>query len=297
MTWLSYPGTRRLIVWHRFRTAAACTMEWNEQFDPDLDFQTPVDPSIKYAICSTPRSGSHFLGQMLYGTGRMGCPLEYFHRGNVVRWQERATTAGAADLVPFLFGIRTSANGCFGLKAHFPHLRTLARHIPLDEFVTGYAHVHIVRRDLLAQAISFARAQQTNDWISRSATGGRRPVYDASLIRHCLIELARQNASWEHLFHGFGLTPLVVTYESLVVDPPRVTRDVAAFVGVDLPSDAAIPGPRTSRQGDGESESWRERFIDEMRRDAAWASLEVLQNVAPPAVPRWKRWVGRAVGT
>jgi LPS sulfotransferase NodH len=68
-------------------------MEWTEQFDPALDFPVPADVSVRYAICSTPRSGSHFLGQLLYATGRMRCPLEYFNRRNIVRWQERAAAA------------------------------------------------------------------------------------------------------------------------------------------------------------------------------------------------------------
>ena len=220
-------------------------MEWKEQFDSALDFPEPVDPSVRYAICSTPRSGSHMLGQLLYATGKMGCPLEYFNPGNLVRWQARAQVAGAGDLIRFLQGIRTSPNGCFGLKAHFTHLPALAQYIPLGDFVTRFTHVHIVRRDLLAQAISFARATQTGEWISRTSASDRTATYDGPLIRRCLVELARQHASWEHLFHGLGLRPHVVEYESLAADPPRAIRDVASFVGIDLSAEVEIPGPRT----------------------------------------------------
>jgi LPS sulfotransferase NodH len=275
-------------------------MEWTEQFDPALDFPLSRDVSIRYVICSTPRSGSHFLGQLLYATGRMGSPLEYFNRRNIVRWEERAGTAGAgADLVRFIAGIRTSPNGCFGIKAHYPHLRMLTRHIPIAEFVSAFAHIHIVRRDLLAQAISFARAEQTGDWISRGPASGCSAVYDSDLIRHCLAEIGRQNASWNYLFHAFGIRPLVVEYESLVADPPECVRRVAGFIGVDLPADTPI-ACRTSRQRDDESESWRDRFIDEIRREAlSWADLDVLQHVPGVAgqmtVPRWKRWVKTAL--
>jgi trehalose 2-sulfotransferase len=275
-------------------------MTWTEQFDSGLDFPAPVDVSVKYAICSTPRSGSHLLGQLLYGTGRMGCPLEYFNRGNIIRWQGRAADAGAEDFVRFLVAIRTTPNGCFGLKAHFPQLKTLARYISLNDFVTAYAHIHIVRRDLLGQAISFARAEQTGEWISRGSASGRTVVYDRRLIRRCLIEIARQNASWNCFFHAFGLRPLVVEYESLAADPPQVVRKVATFIGVDLPPEVPIPDPRTSRQRDAESESWRDRFMDEMRRESAWpGSLDVLQHM--PAVVnegglhRWKRRVAMAL--
>ncbi len=280
------------------------TKVWKEQFDPCLDFPEAAQPSTKYAICSTPRSGSHFLGQLLYGSRKMGCPLEYFNRVNIVHWRERARAAGVSDLLQFLATIRTSPNGCFGLKAHFPHLQTLARHIPLDEFATAYAHIQIVRRDLLAQAISFARAEQTGEWISRGPASGLTAVYDRPLIRRCLIEIARQNASWEWFFHAYGVRPLVVEYESLAADPPQFVRKVASFVGVDLPADEPIPGPRTSRQREEESDAWRERFIEETRRDAAESnSLDVLQP-SPVGIKgegkrrwkrRWKRWIETAL--
>jgi LPS sulfotransferase NodH len=279
-------------------------MEWKEQFERDLDFSAGVEPSVKYAICSTPRSGSHFLGQLLYGTGQMGCPLEYFNGRNIVHWQTRAAEAGAGDLFRFLLEIRTSPNGCFGLKVHFPQLRILADWMPFPEFLTDFAHVHIVRCDLLAQAISFARAQQTGEWISRTNGSGRVAVYDGGLIRRCLVEIARQNASWQHLFHVFGLRYLVVDYDSLAADPPRVVHEVAAFVGIDMPLHAKIPGPRTARQRDHESESWRERFLDEVRREPLWTDIDVLRLVSSSpgetGLRRWKQWVkrvARLVGT
>jgi LPS sulfotransferase NodH len=274
-------------------------MDWNEQFDATLDFPPGDPPLIRYAICSTPRSGSHFLGQLLFATGMLGCPLEYFNGRNVVRWRTRADTAGELDLVAFLEGIRTSPNGCFGVKAHYPHLRTLAQHCPLAEFASQFAHIHIVRRDRLAQAVSFARAEQTDEWISRSASGGRTAVYDSQLIRRCLIEIGRQNASWDYFFHAFGIRPLLIEYETLAVNPAEAVRQVAGFVGIDLPAYAPMPAPRTSKQRDPESDLWRDRFVDESRRVVATAAdLDVLQHTTPAHLTgrhRWKRWVETAL--
>jgi LPS sulfotransferase NodH len=272
-------------------------VEWTEQFDPALDFATAAaNVSVRYAICSTPRSGSHFLGQLLYATERMGCPLEYFHHRNVIRWHERAANArGGSDLLRFIAGIRTSPNGCFGIKAHYPHLRTLVQYIPIHEFVSSFAHIRIVRRDLLAQAISFARAIQTDDWISRGPDSGRSAVYDSDQIRRYLAEIARQNASWDYFFCAFGIQPLIVEYESLAVDPAACVRRVAAFVGIDLPVDLAISAARTSRQRGDETSPWRNRFVKEMQREAvSWTDLDVLHhassNTGKAALPRWKRW-------
>lgn len=272
-------------------------MEWSEQFEPSLDFDHGVVPTVKYAICSTPRSGSHFLGQLVFATGAMGCPLEYFNRRNIVRWRARAGTESPAALMTFLQRIRTSPNGCFGLKAHFTHLKTLAQHISLQEFVDSYVHVHIVRRDLLNQAISFARARQTDVWISRAEPTDRPAIYDRSLIRQCLTDLARQNAGWTHLFHTFGLRPLLVEYEALAADPASIVRRMADHVGVELPEVKIPARPRTRRQGDDLSEHWRDRFVAEMRRDGSWSDLDALEVGSEPTravVPRWKRLVRAA---
>jgi trehalose 2-sulfotransferase len=267
-------------------------MAWNEQFEPSLDFPTVTAASRRYAICSTPRSGSHFLGQLLFATGVMGCPLEYFHPQNVLRWQERQQAAQAADLLPFLERIRTSPNGCFGAKVHFSHVATLSRHLPLAAFLDSFAHVHITRRDVLAQAISYVRAQQTDQWISRMPASGRTPVYDTDRIRRRLIEVVRQNASWDHLFHSFGVRRLAVEYEELAADPAKIVRDIAAFVGVTLDPNAAAPTPRTARQRDEVSDTWRARFVEEMRRDSTWATLEILQRARPDASPN-RSWMRR----
>ena len=275
-------------------------MIWKEQFDPKLDFPSSASVSVRYAICSTPRSGSHFLGQLLYGVGKMGCPLEYFNRSNIVHWEERARAARAQSLLPFLTSIRTSPNGCFGIKAHYTHLKTLTQHIPLENFVADYAHIHIVRRDLIAQAVSFARADQTGEWISRSKASGVTATYDRGLIQRCLVEVARQNASWDCLFQAFGIRPLVVEYESLAADPPGIIRAVAAFLGIELAADDPIPGPRTSKQRDDDNDSWQARFVDETRAHGMWPKgIDVLQHV--PAAgesgrkQQLKQWVKSAL--
>jgi LPS sulfotransferase NodH len=121
-------------------------------------------------------------------------------------------------------------------------------------------------------------------------------VYDRQLIQRCLVEVVRQNASWDCFFHAFGIRPLVVTYESLAADPPRVVREVASFVGIDLAANEPIPGPRTERQRDDDSETWRARFVDEMRQDATWPKdRDVLQRVPVVSDQKRQRWWRRRV--
>jgi hypothetical protein len=85
----------------------------------------------------------------------------------------------------------------------------------------------------------------------------------------------------------------VVEYESLAADPDGTVRRIADFVGVDLPA-GAVATPRTAPQRDETNDAWRELFLQDMRREPSWESIEVLQR-APSAAPspalRWREWL------
>ena len=123
------------------------------------------------------------------------------------RWDVRSSTSIAStsstgasalgprrfsDLLQFLATIRTIAGtAASDLKRTFRICKRLRVTSHCDKFATAYAHIQIVRRGyLLAQAISFARAEQTGEWISRGPASGLTAVYDRPLIRRCLIEMA-----------------------------------------------------------------------------------------------------------
>lgn len=231
------------------------------QFRPEYDFPDRGSIDIAYIIASTPRCGSHYLGHVLRGTGRFGYPLEYFHPGNIRSWATRFGTSTVIDTFHRIIRARTSPNGCFGLKLHLRQYVWTSMHQPIDSLLPRPRVVFLRREDLLAQAISLARARQSSSWISAQPEL-RPPVYSGVLIERSLREIALANAGWTVALATEGWPVLDITYEAVRSDSTGAMTTIGEFVGIELPDniDSALP-VQLERQADSLNTEWRERYL------------------------------------
>jgi LPS sulfotransferase NodH len=209
-----------------------------------------------YVICGDHRSGSTYLCQLLASTGVLGRPKEFFSDPFVAIEIERDPAA-----LGRLLAKASTPNGLYGLKV-FTQQFDVTMKSGWPRRLPGLRFVHLKRRDLLGQAISFVRAIQTDQFRSTEGMRGE-PVYDAAAIAGHLARLADNESRWRRYFARNGLEPLWLTYEALVADPAAAVEAVAAHVGC---PDAAVPdlGQVTvSVQRDEASEEWRGRFVAE----------------------------------
>jgi LPS sulfotransferase NodH len=86
-----------------------------------------VIPSRGYLLCCIERTGSSFLAQTLAATGVAGCPREYFNPAEQGKPFMLDILGGGAmaDGFPKILDAGTTANGVFGAKLHWAHLRYL----------------------------------------------------------------------------------------------------------------------------------------------------------------------------
>lgn len=237
-----------------------------EQFSKRLDCFSPSADVRRqtYLLASTPRCGSHFLGHALQETNHFGVPLEYLSRGNVKSWAERLGFDGDEQaLFDAIRKRRTSASGWFGYKAHWGQFAPFVRHGRTDVLGPISKVVFIYRRDILGQAISYARAKQTGAWIS-GATEMRKAVYKRDLILRCIKSIRRQNRLWRsYLTRHVEIPVMSVAYEKLVADAEGELSKIGHFI--DPSYDAMLrAAERTKRQSDTLSNEWRERFESEI---------------------------------
>lgn len=248
---------------------------WKRQFDPASDFPT-VPVSKKIALCTTPRCGSHFLGHQLHARGCFGYPLEYLNPGNWTVWSQRAQSADASDTLDYVKSVRTGPNGVFAVKLHHEHLAAFLKYEanPLD-----YKFIHLCRRDLVKQAISFARAQQTGAWISDMPETGTAQ-YDWALIAQKVEAISRGNADWQSFLCSLGIAPLQLFYEDIVADAPKAIDQIATYLDIDIsqvpPGEPSFAPKRQKRPA---QDRWRERFEQESR-------VAVLEGRAVPGAAR-----------
>jgi LPS sulfotransferase NodH len=231
-----------------------------------------VTPSVSYLVCATNRSGSNLLCGLLKRTGVAGRPEEYFWRGFEPDW---ARSWGASGPVEYVLGaIREGTReGVFGAKVMWFHMPNLLAKLEavegreglddralLEGTFPGLRFVWIWREDVVAQAVSFAKAKQTDQWTDLAP---RRPDrvarFDFAEIDRLVGEIEEQNAAWRRWFRANGITPFDVRYEDLVADMEGVTRRLLEFLGVAAPGDMAIE-PRHARQADSVNAEWAARY-------------------------------------
>ncbi len=144
-----------------------------------------------YIICTTPRSGSTLLCNLLAETRVAGVPESYFHRPSVESWLQsqglrRSDFVTEEDaLTAVLESVRQAGaggTGLFGLRLQRGSFdffqQQLARLYPdapddvarIEAAFGPTLYVHLTRTDKLAQAISHVIAEQTGLW-HRAADG------------------------------------------------------------------------------------------------------------------------------
>ena len=233
---------------------------WEQQFDPAFDFDTAI-PATKYAICTSPRCGSHFLGHLLHQAGGFGYPLEYVQRANLARWTQRAQQAGSPAALDYIKSVRTDSNGVFGIKLHYRHLPAFLQHEPA---ILDYKFITLERYDLVKQAVSYSYADQTGSWISAMESQGSAE-YNWESIAGKLAEITRSNAGWRSFLAGLGIEPLHLYFEDVRKHPDDAVRRIGTFLGVE-PQWRSRPGSFSpAEQVASAKGDWVQRFVTDSR--------------------------------
>lgn len=232
-----------------------------------------------YLLCATPRSGSTLLCGLLESSGVAGHPASYFDRRildvNAASWQVARPADGRIDeayVRQTLIAGRTP-NGVFGgrvMAVTRPELvddLAAASSGPtadldlLTEHLGRLRFVHLRRRDVVAQAVSWAKSEQTHFWHpgEEIAPGAQDPHYDEDLIGQLVTKIEKFETQWTTWFAAQDIRPLEVAYEDLAADPVGVAHAVLDYLGLELPPDGSIE-VRARRQADQINEEWVSRF-------------------------------------
>jgi LPS sulfotransferase NodH len=122
--------------------------------------------------------------------------------------------------------------------------------------------VWLERGDRVAQAVSWARAIQTNQWRSSDPADGEAS-FDADQIRGLVDLIGSETAAWASWFEEEEILPYRVTYEELLVNPRGTVEAIADFAGIRLPIGADIRTyPDFERQADELNTAWIRSYRD-----------------------------------
>ncbi|RWR25585.1 sulfotransferase [Sinirhodobacter populi] len=239
-----------------------------------------------YMICTSPRSGSTLLCNMLAETGVAGNPASYFYRPSLEDWTNRlGIKAAAAPERKLIWEIIRAAitkgrgvTPVFGLRQQRPSFGFLCEKlgVAMPEVSTDRERmelafgrtlfIHLTRGDKLEQAVSLIKAQQTGLWhvatdgseLERTAPD-RRPVYDAGEIARHIETLTAYDTGWLSWFDQEGIAPLRITYSELSEAPGETLRMVLSALGLDTRSADSVQ-PRVRKMADKMSQDWIARY-------------------------------------
>lgn len=215
-----------------------------------------------YMICTTSRTGSTYLCQLLSSTGVLGKPTEYF---NVRGMRRRHDETYPSDRRLQLDMIRTrggTSNGIYGVKVIAPQMPAVCKQVDPFRHLPNLAIVRLRRRDVLGQAISLACARQTGQFYASDAQR-TAPAYSADMIRHCLRSVRQQEAIWEQVLTQHSLKLLTITYEDVLDDPQKSIDQIATLVGLASPVSIERALVTLKVQRDTSTTEWRQRFLAE----------------------------------
>lgn len=177
---------------------------------------SPVE--LSYLICSTPRTGSDFLCELLQSTGVAGRPDDYFW--NSPLWQQRWGVSSFPVYFERILEEGSTENGVFGVKMMWHYLDGLVPRLAATCGLTEEAPAAILaavfpllrylwlqRRDKVRQAISHYRALETAVWRSTDAgkAGSRKPTFNRAAIDHLVHLAVAEDQAWHAYFQRYGI--------------------------------------------------------------------------------------------
>jgi len=184
-----------------------------------------------FLICFTNRCGSNFAAQALASSGQVGEAGENLNFDVVI---SHATRLGHRSLKEYWEWLGNATRGqanLFGCKVSIGQLIMLWEQEILHS-MPSVKLIHIVRDDIIDQAISLHIASKTLQWTSTQQAREVEVKYEPDAIVSIARSIALQNAMFRAFLELSGLQPIVVRYEDLIERPEALTRTMGDHLGV-----------------------------------------------------------------
>lgn len=235
-----------------------------------------MQPHTSYLICGTPRSGSSLLCEALINTGIAGQPEEYFQPQNERTWQERWGSSTYTDYLARVIEQCTSPNGVFGAKMMWGYFDNFAQKIRqthtnqalalpdlMQSIFPNLHYIWIKRNDKVRQAISQAKAVQTNQWKLVTETNPLltvRPRFSFNQIDFIVQQFEAEEAAWAHYFAANAIQPFIVVYEDFVQQYEETAIKILEYLTIAGIENLEFAPRKMHKQADEESERWIQRY-------------------------------------
>jgi len=216
----------------------------------------------KVLILSTPRSGSSMFCDILTNTQKFGEPREWFNMRyiNAYARVNNITKIEFPKYVDFIFKKTSSKNGVFSVNLHIEQYIHL-KNINFDLLSLGFDKVYYLsRNNKLAQAVSLAKAQLTDQWSSDTkAKSSAEPVISKTNIARALVHIIESDEFYQD--NLAKVTKTTFSYEDFSQGDTH-TAQRAMFDDLGLPSAGVKFSTQVKKQRNVKSDTKLNEFID-----------------------------------
>jgi trehalose 2-sulfotransferase len=234
-----------------------------------------------YIICAVQRSGSFLLCEALKNTRLAGFPEEYFLDGQGWEdgeWARQNGVITRSDYLQLVFEKGTSPNGVFGAKImwnYFPIMLQKLTELPkyrgwnapelMADLFPNIHYIWIVRCDKVRQAVSWAKAGQTNIYAWHKGEPlpipSQEPNFDFTFIDNLYNLILEGEAGWQTFFEASGVQPFKVVYEELVEAYEETALGILDYLNIPFPKDIVFGERRMQKQADALNDIWVGKYL------------------------------------
>lgn len=240
-----------------------------------------------YVICTSPRSGSTLLCNLLTSTGAAGNPASWFHKPAIADWLSAFNLTPDAslperDVLEIIFNSAiakgTRDSKLFGLRLQRHSFDFFIQQLAIlcpgpandsDLFHQAFgrtAFIYLKRHNKVEQAVSYVKAEQTGLWHMASdgselerLSPPQTPAFNCDSIRRCIEKMNAWDAGWENWLETQSIQTLRVNYETLAIQPRETLKTVLGYLGINSnTATGVIPG--VAKMADALSDDWVLRY-------------------------------------
>jgi LPS sulfotransferase NodH len=235
-------------------------------------------PQFAYFICTTPRTGSSFLTQLLHSTRIAGRPREYFQFRHTIT-EENQQKDTLPDFIKTSIERGTTPNGVFAAKLFWDHFSVLTNIIRksspngtpdsstpqfLSSVFPNLNYIWLTRRDKARQAVSLDRAVQSKIWAPKhlkTPISQTLPTFCFDRINVLYHLLLANDESWRSYFAANEIAPFTLTYEDLVEGYEKSTKSILEYFKIPGRESITIEKPVAHRMADSLTEEWVQEYL------------------------------------
>ena len=119
--------------------------------------------------------------------------------------------------------------------------------------------IQILRRNRIAQAVSYSIAFRSSKWNS-TQEAQKEPDYDKADIDKRLNIILSEELNWMMFFQIHEIDQYTIYYEDLVADSASVCQGLAEYLGVDTDFDFDIAGAEFKKVSGRKNSDWENRY-------------------------------------